>query len=90
MVDQPVVEQPLVDQRLVDQRLVGQRLVDQRLVRNVRGPTCNQTGGTQRWSNISTTTALQMTRYTLLQSTSDDVGRYGDPGQAKKNKSQFS
>ena len=47
---------PCTNQRLVDQRLVDQRLVDQRLVRNVRGPTCNQTGGEQRWSKISTTT----------------------------------
>ena len=56
LVDQRLVDQRLVDQRLVDQRLVDQRLADQRLVRNVRGPTCNQTGGKQRWSKISTTT----------------------------------
>ena len=61
LVDQRLVDQRLVDQRLVDQRLVDQRLVDLRLVRNVRGPTCNQTGGEQRWSKISTTTGWPTT-----------------------------
>ena len=55
LVDQRLVDQRLLDQRLVDQRLLDQQLVHQRLVRNVRGPTCHQTGGEQRWSKILTT-----------------------------------
>ena len=59
--DQPLVGQRLVDQRLVDQPLVDQPLVDQPLVdhvvKNVPDPACNDTGGEQRWSKISTTTA---------------------------------
>ena len=52
-----MIDQRLVDHRLVDQRLVDQRLVDQPLVKNVPDPACNHTGGEQRWSKISTTTA---------------------------------
>ena len=52
LVDQRLVDQRLVDARLVDERLVDQGLVDQRLVRNVRGPTCNQTGGEQVVQNF--------------------------------------